>query len=81
MAAKNSLYYRIFFHSLRTAIIFVMGLVIYEILLNLEKKWNINNPGNNTYYFRKRIILKFIFIFILDFMVLYLFYWGFNELL
>lgn len=81
MVAKNSVHYRIFFHSLRTAIIFVMGLAIYEILLNLEKKWNINNPGNNKYYFRKRNILKFIFIFILDFMVLYLFYWVFNELL
>ena len=81
MVTKKGIYYRIFFHSLRTAIILAAGFVIYEILTDLEKKWNKNNPGNDTYYFHKRTILKFMFIFFLDFTLLYIFYWVFNELL
>jgi len=72
---------RIFFHSLRTAIVFVAGLIIYEILLDLEKEWNKKNPGKETYNFHKRNILKFIFIFLVDFLVLYAFLWVFDTLL
>ena len=72
---------RIFFHSLRTAIVFVAGIIVYEILLRLEKEWNKRNPGSETYNFHKRNILKFIFIFIVDFALLYAFYWLFDTLL
>ena len=72
---------RIFFHSLRTAMVFVAGLIIYEILLGLEKEWNKMNPGHETYNFHKRNILKFIFIFIVDFLILYVFFWLFDTLL
>jgi hypothetical protein len=72
---------RIFFHSLRTAIVFVAGFIIYEILIALEKEWNKKNPGKETYNFHKRNILKFIFIFLVDFIVLYVFFWLFDTLL
>ena len=72
---------RIFFHSLRTAIVFVAGLIIYEILLRLEKEWNKRNPGHETYNFHKRNIIKFIFIFLVDFLILYVFFWLFDTLL
>ena len=72
---------RIFFHSLRTAIIFVAGCIIYEILLRLEKEWNKRNPGHETYNFHKRNIIKFIFIFFVDFAVLYAFFWLFDTLI
>jgi hypothetical protein len=81
MVIKKGVYDRIFFQSLRTAIILASGFIIYEILTDLEKKWNKNNPGNKTYYFYKRNILKFIFIFFLDFTLLYIFFFVFNELL
>lgn len=72
---------RIFFHSLRTAMVFVAGLIIYEILLGLENEWNKKNPGRETYNFHKRNILKFIFIFLVDFLILYAFFWLFDTLL
>ena len=70
---------RIFFHSLRTAIIFVAGFIIYEILLRLEKEWNKRNPEKKIYNFHKRHIFKFIFIFLVDLAVLYSFYWFFDT--
>ena len=76
---KESVRRRIFFHSLRTAIIFVSGFIIYEILLGLEKEWNKMNPDNETYNFHKRNIFKFIFIFLVDLIVLYSFYWFFDT--
>uniref|UniRef100_A0A6C0F0P6 Uncharacterized protein n=1 Tax=viral metagenome TaxID=1070528 RepID=A0A6C0F0P6_9ZZZZ len=69
------------FHSLRTSIIFVSGLIIYEILLDLEKVWNRENPGHEILNFSKRNIIKFISIFLLDFILLYLFYWLFDTML
>jgi hypothetical protein len=72
---------RIFFHSMRTAIIFVAGFIIYEILLDLEKEWNKRNPGHETYNFHKRNIFKFIFIFLVDFVVLYAFILLFDTVI
>ena len=72
---------RIFFHSLRTAMVFVAGLIIYEILLGLEKEWNKMNPGHETYNFHKRNIFKFIFIFLVDFVVLYAFILLFDTVI
>jgi hypothetical protein len=72
---------KIIFHSLRTAIVFVLGIIIYEILLDLEKVWNKDNPGHEIFNFSKRNIIKFICIFLIDFIVLYAFYWLFDTML
>lgn len=62
---------RIFTHALRTALLFVAGFVIYEILVRLEKKWNLANPENQLYHFYQRKIYKLILIFIIDLLILY----------
>ena len=76
---KKEIGKRIFFHSLRTAIIFVSGFIIYEILLRLEKRWNKMNPGQKKYNFHRKNVFKFIFIFLVDCTVLYSFYWFFDT--
>ena len=76
---KESVRRRIFFHSIRTAIIFVAGFIIYDILVRLEKEWNKRNPEKKIYNFHKRHIFKFIFIFLVDLIVLYSFYWFFDT--
>jgi hypothetical protein len=72
---------KMIFHSLRTAIIFVLGLIIYEILLDLDKVWNKENPGHEILNFSKRNIIKFVSVFLLDLILLYLFYWLFDTML
>jgi len=62
---------RIFTHALRTALLFVAGFVIYEILVRLEKMLNLANPENQLYNFHKRKTLKLILIFIIDLLILY----------
>ncbi len=62
---------RIFTHALRTALIFVSGFLIYEILIGLEKTWNKANPENQLHHFYKRKTLKLILIFIIDLLILY----------
>lgn len=72
---------RIFFHCIRTAIIFVAGFIMYDILKKLENDWNKMNPGNKISNFSKRNTLKFIFIFFVDFIILYVFFLFFDILL
>lgn len=62
---------RLFSHAFRTALLFVSGFLIYDILLNLEKIWNKNNPKNQMIHFYKRKTYKFILIFIIDLLILY----------
>jgi len=62
---------RLFSLAFRTAILFVAGFLIYEILIQLEKIWNQANPGNKPYYFYKRKLYKLILIFIIDLLILY----------
>jgi hypothetical protein len=62
---------RIFSHALRTALLFVAGFLVYEILLRLEKIWNLENPDNELYHFCQRKIYKLIMIFIFDLLILY----------
>ncbi len=62
---------RLFSHAFRTALLFISGFLIYEILLNLEKLWNKKNPKNKLIHFYKRKTFKFIFIFIIDLLILY----------
>ena len=63
---------RLFSHALRTSLLFVAGFLIYEILIRLEKTWNLKNPENQLYNFYQRKALKFILIFIIDLSILYL---------
>lgn len=62
---------RLFSHAFRTALLFVSGFLIYEILLNLETLWNKKNPKNNLIHFYKRKSFKFVLIFIIDLLILY----------
>jgi len=40
---------RIFFHALRSALLFIAVFLIYDILINLEKLWNKENPEKTKY--------------------------------
>jgi len=62
---------RIFFHAIRSAILFIAGFLIYEILVSLEKLWNKANPENTLYHFHKRKGIKFLIILIIDLLILY----------
>ena len=62
---------RLFSHALRTALIIIAGFLIYELLLQLEKTWNLKNPENKVYHFYKKKFYKLIFIFIVDLLILY----------
>ncbi len=62
---------RLFSHAFRTALLFISGFLIYEILLNLEKLWNKKNPNNELKRFYTRKIYKFILIFVIDLAILY----------
>jgi hypothetical protein len=68
---KKIQHQRLFSHAFRTALLFISGFLIYEILLNLEKLWNKNNPKNKLIHFYRRKIYKFILIFIIDLIILY----------
>lgn len=62
---------RIFTHALRTALLFVAGFLVYEILIELEKKWNLINSRNKHINFLHTKILKLISLFIIDLLILY----------
>lgn len=81
MSKSSIINSRIFFHSLRTAIIFVSGFIIYELLVKLEKKWNSENSSKQLYNFSKKNSIKFLLIFVTDFILLYIFYFVFGVYL
>lgn len=62
---------RIFFHALRSALLFIAVFLIYDILINLEKLWNKENPEKTKYNYYLRKIIKFTVILILDLFILY----------
>jgi len=72
MVNNSKTHYRIFLHAVRTAIIFVSGFIIYEFLVKLEKKWNKENPSNSMLHFHKRNSIKFLLIFGIDLVLLYM---------
>ena len=59
-------------NALRTALIFVAGFITYELLKILEGKWNKMRPNNELTHLARRKMLHFIFIFIIDLIILYL---------
>lgn len=64
-------HFRFFLHALRTSLIFVSGFIIYEILVDLEKLWNLVNRENKKYHFYQIKLYKLILIFIIDLLILY----------
>ena len=72
MSKNSSIHSRIFFHAFRTAFIFVAGIIIYEILVKLEKKWNKTDPSKSMFHFHKRNSIKFLFIMVIDLILLYM---------
>ena len=61
-----------FLNALRTSLIFVAGFITYELLKILESEWNKTHPNNQLAHFARRKILHFIFIFIIDLIILYI---------
>lgn len=66
-----------FLSALRTAIIVVSGFIAYEILLELEKIWNLNYP-DKYYNFAKHKIAKLTLIFLIDLILLYMLFYIFK---
>jgi hypothetical protein len=60
-----------FLNALRTSLIFVAGFLTYELLKILESKWNKTHPNNQLAHFARRKGLHFLFIFIIDLLILY----------
>lgn len=78
MIKKSNIHYHIFLHAFRTAVIFVSGFIIYEMLAKLEKKWNEDNPSNKIFNFSKRKIIKFLLILLIDMILLYIIFFIFK---
>jgi hypothetical protein len=70
-------HFRMFLSALRTAIIVVSGFIAYEILLEMEKGWNVLYPTNNV-SFTKRKLLKLFLIFLIDLFLIYSVFYIFN---
>jgi hypothetical protein len=67
-----------FLHAVRTALLFLAGFLIYEILLRLERMWNKLHPQNQIYHFYQRKTIKFIAILLIDLLILYGFFLFFG---
>lgn len=61
----------IFLAAFRTAILFFTGFLTYEILLELEKTWNLKNNNKELEDLYKRRFIKFFIILFLDLILLY----------
>ena len=66
----NINHFRMFLSAIRTAIIVVSGFIAYEILLEMEKGWNIIYP-HKPFNFTKRKFLKLFLIFLIDLFLIY----------
>ena len=65
-------YTRFFLNALRTALIFIVGFLSYEILKDAEREWNKISPNNEMIHFANRKIYHFLIIFISDLIILFL---------
>lgn len=70
---------KLFLSAFRTALIFISGFLIYEILIGLEKVWNISYPQYKLYNFYKRKTIKFILILFIDLLILYMLFFFTGE--
>jgi hypothetical protein len=66
----NINHFRVFLSALRTAIIVISGFIAYEILVEMEKAWNVIYP-HKSFNFTKRKILKLFLIFLIDLFLIY----------
>jgi len=67
------IHHTFFLNAFRTALIFIAGILIYELLKILERKWNETHPNNELSHFAQRKTYHFIIIFTIDLLILYLF--------
>ena len=70
---------RILISALRTSIIFIASFLTYDILKNIENTWNKKFPHKKSAHFRNKKIIHFLFIFLLDIILLYLFFYLLKE--
>ena len=78
---KEINYSKLILSSFRTAIIFVSSFIVYEILLEFEKMWNKEEPNKKIYNFYKRILYKFLLIFLIDLILIYTLFFLSGEYL
>jgi len=57
------LHYKIFLNAFRTALIFIAGLLTYELLKLLEYEWNKTHPNNQIFHLAKRKSYHFLLYF------------------
>lgn len=69
--SNKILHHKIFLNALRTAIIFIVGFLGYELLKTLELEWNHSLPNNEVEHFARRKSVHFILIFLTDLLILY----------
>jgi hypothetical protein len=67
-----------FLRAIKTGLIALTGFIIYEILSELEKIWNMMLPDNEYYHFYKRRFLHFLALFLMDLFLLYIFFFIFD---
>jgi len=68
---NNHNYNKVFFYALRTSLVMVATFISYDILVYEEQKWNEINPEHNYLHHLLRLLIKFVFIFFIDFSILY----------
>ena len=64
-------HHEFFLNALRTAIIFIAGFITYELLKELESKWNKTHPNNELLHFANSKAYHFCILFIIDLFILY----------
>lgn len=67
--------------AFRTAIIFGAAFIIYEFLNELEKLWILEEPNSKNTNFLKKKYIKFILVFAIDLILLYLAYFFTGTIL
>ncbi len=65
-------HHEFFLNALRTSLIFIAGFLTYELLKIAEIRWNKMYPNNEIKHFTQRKIYKFLIIFIIDLLILYI---------
>ncbi len=68
-----------FLTAFRTAILFFAGFLAYEILLELEKIWNLENTNKELEHLYKRRFFKFLIILFIDLILLYILFFFTGE--
>ncbi len=69
----NKINHHIFFlNALRTSLIFISGILTYELLKIVEDRFNEMYPNNAFSHFANRKLCHFVAIFIIDLLILYL---------